>query len=88
MIDTVARGIVKTVRNGVLISRYGRGYSKNELVQLGVTDMHVARRANIPIDPLRKTTYKENIERLKMVLNKESPKKVNKSKQRRINKTQ
>jgi len=84
---TIKRGIVKTVSNGVLITRQGRGYSKNELVQSGVTDMRVARKRKIPVDPLRKTTNKENIEQLKAYLGKEVPKTVRKAKQKRITKS-
>ena len=81
------RGIVKTVSNGVLITRQGRGYSKNELVQSGVTDMRVARKRKIPVDPLRKTIHKENIEQLKAFLGKAVPKTVRKAKQKRITKS-
>jgi len=84
---TIKRGIVKTVSNGVLITRQGRGYSKNELVHSGVTDMRVARKRKIPVDPLRKTTNKENIEQLKAYLGKEVPKTVRKAKQKRITKS-
>ena len=88
---TIKRGIVKTVSNGVLITRQGRGYSKNELVQSGVTDMRVARKRKIPVDPLRKTTNKENIEQLKAYLGKEVTKRVRKAKrkakQKRITKS-
>jgi ribosomal protein L13E len=80
-------GIVKTVSNGVPITRQGRGYSKNELVQSGVTDMRVARKRKIPVDPLRKTTNKENIEQLKAYLGKKVPKTVRKAKQKRITKS-
>jgi len=33
MKDAIKHGIVKSVTNGIQISRHGRGYSKNELVQ-------------------------------------------------------
>ncbi|HEX2306663.1 MAG TPA: hypothetical protein VHH33_10295, partial [Nitrososphaeraceae archaeon] len=62
MKDITKRVIVKTVNNGVIITRNGRGYSKSELIQSGVTDIRVARKRKIPIDPFRKTTHKENIE--------------------------
>ncbi|HJU78936.1 MAG TPA: hypothetical protein VJ599_05170 [Nitrososphaeraceae archaeon] len=71
MKQTIKRGIVKTVTNGIQISRYGRGYSKDELVQSGVTDIRVARKNNIPIDPFRTTGYEENIEQLKSFLGQE-----------------
>ena len=87
MEDAMKRGIVKTVNNGILITRNGRGYSKSELVESGVTDIRVARKNKIPIDPFRKTTHKENIEQLKAVLGKEIPKTVRKAKQKRVRKS-
>ena len=86
MKDTVKRGIVKTVNNGIIIVRNGRGYSKSELVQSGVTDIRVARKRKIPIDPFRKTTHKENIEQLKGILGKEIPKVESNTKQKRVRK--
>jgi ribosomal protein L13E len=86
MKDAVKRGIVKTVNNGIVIIRNGRGYSKSELVQSGVTDIRVARKRKIPIDPFRKTTHKENIEQLKGILGKEIPKVQSNTKQKRVRK--
>ena len=86
MKDAVKRGIVKTVNNGIIIIRNGRGYSKSELVQSGVTDIRVARKRKIPIDPFRKTTHKENIEQLKGILGKEIPKVQSNTKQKRVRK--
>lgn len=87
MKDAIKRGIVKTVANGVLISRHGRGYSKDELVQSGVTDIRIARKKKIPIDPFRKTARNENIEQLKAYLSKEISKTTSKVKQKRIRKS-
>jgi ribosomal protein L13E len=87
MKDAIKRGIVKTVTNGVLISRYGRGYSKDELVQSGVTDIRIARKRKIPIDPFRKTTHNENIEQLKAHLSKGISTTTSKVKQKRIRKS-
>lgn len=86
MKDAIKRGIIKTVANGVFISRYGRGYSKDELVQSGVTDIRIARKKKIPIDPFRKTTHKENIEQLK-ALSKEISTTTSKVKQKRVRKS-
>ena len=86
MKDAVKRGIVKTVNNGIIIIRNGRGYSKSELVQSGVTDIRVARKRKIPIDPFRKTAHKENIEQLKVILDGESPKIESKEKRKRASK--
>jgi ribosomal protein L13E len=77
---------VKTVNNGILITRNGRGYSKSELVQSGVTDIRVARKNKIPIDPFRKTTHNENIEQLRAFLGKEIPKVESNTKQKRVRK--
>lgn len=86
MKDAIKRGIVKTVSNGKLISRDGRGYSKNELIQSGITDIRVARKINIPIDPFRKSSREENIELLKAFLKTETPKNTAKSKPTRVKK--
>jgi ribosomal protein L13E len=76
------RVIVKTVNNGVLISRSGRGYSKSELIQSGLTDLRVARKKKLPIDPFRKTTHKENIEQLRAFLGKGIRKTIRKAKKK------
>ena len=88
MKNATKRAIVKTLNNGVVITRGGRGYSKSELKQSGVTDIRVARKRKIPIDPFRKTTHKENIEQLKAFLGKEIQKTVRKAKQKGIRKMQ
>ena len=86
MKDAVKRGIVKTVNNGIIVIRNGRGYSKSELVQSGVTDIRVARKRKIPIDPFRKTTHQENIEQLKVILGGKSPKTESNAKRKRARK--
>ncbi|MGV8107028.1 MAG: hypothetical protein ACP5OH_04580 [Nitrososphaerota archaeon] len=86
MKDAIKRGMIKTVANGVLISRHARGYSKDELVQSGVTDIRIARKKKIPIDPFRKTAHNENIEQLKAYLSKEISKTTRKVKQKRSRK--
>lgn len=87
MKDAIRSGIVKTVANGVLISRHGRGYSKDEIVQSGVTDIRIARKKKIPIDPFRTTAHNENIDQLKAYLSKEISKTTNRVKQKRIRKS-
>jgi ribosomal protein L13E len=86
MKDAIKRGIVKTISNGKLFSRDGRGYSKNELIQSGITDIRVARKINIPIDPFRKSSREENIEQLKAFLKTETPKNTAKVKPKRVKK--
>ena len=85
MKDAIKRGIVKTVTNGIQISRRGRGYSKNELLQSGVTDIRTAQKNKVPIDPFRTTVHEENIEKLKAFLSQKSPK-LNTVKQKRTRK--
>jgi ribosomal protein L13E len=85
MKDAIKRGIVKTVTNGIQISRRGRGYSKNELIQSGVPDIRTARKNEVPIDPFRTTVYEENIEKLKALFSQKSPK-LNTVKQKRTRK--
>jgi ribosomal protein L13E len=87
MKDAIRSGIVNTIANGVLISRHGRGYSKDEIVQSGVTDIRIARKKKIPIDPFRKTAHNENIEQLKAYLSKEISKTINRVEQKRIRKS-
>ena len=87
MQDAIKRGIVKRVTNGVIISRHGRGYSKYELVQSGVTDIRIGSKRKIPIDPFRKTAHNENIEQLKAYFSKEISKTTSKVKQKRIRKS-
>ena len=82
MKDDIKRGIVKTVTNGIQISRRGRGYSKKELLQSGVTDIRTARKNKVPIDPFRTTVHEENIEKLKAYLSQKSSK-LNTAKQKR-----
>ena len=82
MKEAIKRGIVKTVTNGIQISRYGRGYSKNELLQSGVTDIRTVRKNKVPIDPFRTTVHEENIEKLKAFLIQNSSK-LNTAKQKR-----
>jgi len=72
MKDAIKRGIVKTVSNGKVFSRDARGYSKNELIQSGVTDIRIARKINIPIDPFRKSSHEGNVEQLKAFLKTET----------------
>jgi len=68
MKDAKKGAIVKTMSNGKLFSRQGRGFSKNELIQSGVTDIRIARRLNLVIDPFRKSSHEENIEQLRAIL--------------------
>ena len=86
MKDAIKRGIVKTVSSGKIFSRDARGYSKNELIQSGVTDIRIARKINIPIDPFRKSSHEENVEQLKAFLKTETQKNTAKVKPKRVTK--
>src|SRR5215467_14505328 len=59
--------IIKHWKSGIEIVRGGRGYSKAELDQVGLSDLRNVRNHGIPVDPLRKTNYPENVERLRGV---------------------
>jgi ribosomal protein L13E len=59
--------IIKYWKRGIEIVRGGRGYSKAELVEFGLRDLGNVRNHGIPVDPLRKTNYPANVERLKVV---------------------
>lgn len=77
MYDAIKHGIVKTTTNGIQISRSGRGYSKNELLHSGVTDIRIARQYEVSIDPFRTSVYQENIEQLKAFLSQQTSKSDN-----------
>jgi len=51
--------------------RKGRGFSSTELRHVGL-DVRRAKKINIPIDARRKTSYVENIERLRNYLKNKS----------------
>lgn len=57
--------IVKRTFRGVKTSRTGRGYSKIELREAGLSNIKFARNQGIRIDVLRKTSHQENIEQLR-----------------------
>jgi ribosomal protein L13E len=59
--------IIKRWKRGIEIVRGGRGYSKAELDEVGLRDLRNVRIHDIPVDPLRKTNYPENVERLRVV---------------------
>jgi phage terminase Nu1 subunit (DNA packaging protein) len=59
--------IIKHWKRGIEIVRGGRGYSKAELVEVDLRDLRNVRNHGIPVDPLRRTNYPENVERLKVV---------------------
>ncbi len=59
--------IIKHWQRGIEIVRSGRGYSKAELDEVGLRDLRNVRNHGIPVDPLRKTNYPENVERLRVV---------------------
>ena len=66
----IEKPIVKFRNNGVVATRNGRGYSLKELNEAGLQDLHIAMLRGIPIDKLRRTTYPENVDKLKVAANK------------------
>jgi len=54
-----------TVRKGYII-RTGRGYSFDELKEVGI-DPRIARKSGVSVDVWRHTKYFENIEQLKSI---------------------
>jgi ribosomal L13e-like protein len=58
---------IKRWNRGMQIVRAGRGYSKAELGEVGLRDVRRARNHGIPVDPLRTTSYPENVDRLRGV---------------------
>lgn len=71
----VEKPIVKFKNKYGIATRNGRGYSLRELSEAGLKNAHLAMLHCIPIDKLRRTTYPENIEKLRYAANK-----INKSK--------
>ena len=63
----VQEPIIKRWNRGMQIVRAGRGYSKAELGEVGLRDVRRARNHGIPVDPLRTTSYPENVDRLRDV---------------------
>jgi ribosomal protein L13E len=63
----INKPIVKRQIRGVKFIRNGRGFSKSELKEAGITNMGMAKNKDMPIDLLRKTKNPENVERLKPI---------------------
>lgn len=57
--------IVKRTFRRVTAVRTGRGFSKTELREAGLSNIRFARNQGIRIDVLRKTSHQENIEQLR-----------------------
>jgi Ribosomal protein L13e len=57
--------IVKRTFRRVTAIRSGRGFSKTELREVGLSNIKFARNQGIRIDVLRKTSHQENIEQLR-----------------------
>jgi ribosomal protein L13E len=58
---------VKRQIKGIKFIRSGRGFSKSELSEAGISNMSTAKNNGIPIDMLRKTKNPENVEQLKSI---------------------
>jgi ribosomal protein L13E len=59
--------IVNRQIRGTKLSRAGRGFSKSELREIGVTNMRIAKNKGIPIDLLRNTKNLDNVVQLKLI---------------------
>ncbi len=64
MENKVEKPIVKIFHHGMRRIRTGRGFSKAELVQVGILNVYTAASKGIHLDKLRKTLHPENVERL------------------------
>ena len=58
---------VKRQIKGVKFIRSGRGFSKPELCEAGISNTSMAKNNGIPIDMLRRTKNPENVEQLKSI---------------------
>ena len=58
---------VKRQIKGVKFIRSGRGFSKSELKEAGISNISMAKNNGLPIDMLRKTKHRENVEQLKSI---------------------
>jgi len=59
--------VKRTFRGGETI-RKGRGYSKAELKEAGLSNSRIAKNRGIRIDLFRNTCYPENVERLRALM--------------------
>ena len=55
---------MKIFHHGMRRTRTGRGFSKAELVQVGILNVYTAASKGIHLDKWRKTMHPENVERL------------------------
>jgi ribosomal protein L13E len=78
--NNVEDPIVKIFHHGIRRTRTGRGFSKAELVQVGILNVYTAASKGIHLDKWRKTLHPENVERLTKFL---SYQKANRKKTRK-----
>ncbi len=64
----INKPIVRHRIRGAEIIRKGRGYSLEELKAARLNRIDIARRNGIPVDKLRKTTYPDNVEQLRPIV--------------------
>jgi ribosomal protein L13E len=64
----INKPIVKSPIRNIELIRKGRGFSKSELKELGISNIRIARKSSIPVDVFRKTKIPENIEQLKPIV--------------------
>ena len=58
------KALIKKRKRSVLLTKYGRGFSHNELSKAGIS-LDIARKASFRIDLRRRSANEENIEMLK-----------------------
>jgi len=75
------QGAKATVRHGYII-RTGRGYSLEELKEVGI-DRRAARKRGLPVDIWRQTKHPENVDQLKSIAKTIKPKKEKGSKKKK-----
>jgi hypothetical protein len=68
MKTVIQNPIIKRWIHGVEKVRIGRGYSKPELLEVGLTNHRFVIKKGIPVDVLRTSKYRENIEQLRSAL--------------------
>lgn len=63
----IRKPIVKSRGKNTVATRAGRGYSLKELYEAGIKSYHLAKSYGIPVDKLRNTIHKENVDSLRGV---------------------
>lgn len=73
MLKKIDKPFVQIFHHGKTGIRIGRGFSKQELLQVGIINSRVALSRRIPIDRFRSSSRSENIEILKRIFGETKP---------------